>query len=288
MLKTVLGSKRVRGRKNRKKARNHAVRNAVTATHTRRRRRRSISVFDGPGEDNPAAAAAFEVPTAGVPTYFVASTAPVEAGLAGSGFGVGFAPSGSGMSLPPLFFSTRRTKSSRTNLGSLLVGRHQYGRNIGIDLFAQSVRHQLRERRNKPGRIVQSRAHLELRDAQPSRFLASFVIDLAERFHVIGNERHRHDANFSRLLSREVAQRAVQRRLQPFAGSDLALVAEPMMIGPSAAPHQKAHRLLNVPLIGITFRDDRHGDAVRAEDNLSAFGFWKSFERLLDLFDHRV
>jgi hypothetical protein len=91
----------VRGRKNRKKARNHAVRNAVTATHTRRRRRRSISVFDGPGEDNPPAAAAFEVPTAGVPTYFVASTALVAAGLAGSGFGVGFAPSGSGMCLPP-------------------------------------------------------------------------------------------------------------------------------------------------------------------------------------------
>src|ERR1700675_4109211 len=90
ILKTVLGSKRVRGRKSRKNARNHAVRNAVTPTHTRRRRRRSTSVLEGPGEDSPAEAAAFEVPTAGVPTYFVASTATRGAGCAGSGFGLGF------------------------------------------------------------------------------------------------------------------------------------------------------------------------------------------------------
>src|ERR1700691_3039723 len=102
ILKTVLGSKRVRGRKNRKKARNHAVRNAVTPTHTKRRRRWSISVFEGPDEDSPAEAAAFEVPPAGVPTYFVASTAPRVAGLATSGFGVGFAPSGSAIGLPPV------------------------------------------------------------------------------------------------------------------------------------------------------------------------------------------
>src|SRR6202167_213230 len=105
ILKTVLGSKRVRGRKNRKKARNHAVRNAVTAAHTRRRRRRSISVLEGPVDVNPAAAAAFEVPTAGVPTYLVASTfvpsPAAAAGFAASGFGTGFAPSGSGMSTPP-------------------------------------------------------------------------------------------------------------------------------------------------------------------------------------------
>src|SRR5277367_5937062 len=106
ILKTVLGSKRVRGRKNRKKARNHAVRKPVTATHTRRRRRRSISVFEGPVEESPADAAAFEVPTAGVPTYFVASIAPVGAGFAPSGFGLGLSPSGSGMSLPPYSLST--------------------------------------------------------------------------------------------------------------------------------------------------------------------------------------
>ena len=80
-MKTVLGSNSVRGRKNRKKARNHAVKNAVTATQTSRRRRWSISVFEGPAEESPAAAAAFDVPTAGVPTYFVASTAPGAAGF---------------------------------------------------------------------------------------------------------------------------------------------------------------------------------------------------------------
>src|ERR1700688_4438077 len=90
ILKTELGSKRVRGRKNRKKARNHAVRNAVTPTQTRRRRRRSMSVFEGPEEESPAEAAAFEVPTAGVPTYFVASTVLRGAGCAASGFGLGF------------------------------------------------------------------------------------------------------------------------------------------------------------------------------------------------------
>src|SRR6202045_5093536 len=89
ILKTVLGSKRVRGRKNRKKARNHAVRNAVTPTHTRRRRRRSTSVLEGPVEESPAEAAAFEVPTAGVPKYFVASTAVFGAGCAASELGVG-------------------------------------------------------------------------------------------------------------------------------------------------------------------------------------------------------
>jgi hypothetical protein len=94
-LKTVLGSKRVRGRKNRKKAKNHAVRNAVTETHTIRRRRWSISVFEGPAEESPAAAAAFEVPTAGVPTYLVASAALGGEVGAASGLGLGF-----GASLP--------------------------------------------------------------------------------------------------------------------------------------------------------------------------------------------
>src|ERR1700752_3004301 len=73
ILKTVLGSNKVRGRKKRKNARSQAVRNPVTIVHTNRRRRRSISV-DGAVPATPAAAAAFEVPTAGVPTYLVAST----------------------------------------------------------------------------------------------------------------------------------------------------------------------------------------------------------------------
>jgi hypothetical protein len=61
-------------------------------------------VFEGPDEDNPADAAAFEVPTAGVPTYFVASTGPVAAGFAASGFGLGLPLSGSAMSLSSCAF----------------------------------------------------------------------------------------------------------------------------------------------------------------------------------------
>src|SRR5581483_962051 len=87
ILKTEFGSKRVRGRKNRKNARNHAVRNPVTIVQTNRRRLRSISV-EGAVPAIPPAAAAFEVPTAGVPTYFVASTAGLAGVLAASGFGL--------------------------------------------------------------------------------------------------------------------------------------------------------------------------------------------------------
>jgi hypothetical protein len=58
-------------------------------------------VFDGPDEESPADAAAFEVPTAGVPTYFVASTPVVAAGFAASGFGLGF-----GGSLPGTVMGT--------------------------------------------------------------------------------------------------------------------------------------------------------------------------------------
>src|SRR5205085_8894144 len=81
ILKSVFGSKRVRGKKKRKNARNQAVKNPVTIVHTNRRRRRSTSV-NGAVPATPAAAAAFEVPTAGVPTYFVASAAGLAAGFA--------------------------------------------------------------------------------------------------------------------------------------------------------------------------------------------------------------
>jgi hypothetical protein len=94
----------VRGRKNRKNARNHAVRKAVTPTQTSLRRRRSTSVFDGPAEESPAEAAAFEVPTAGVPTYFVASTALRGAGGAASGTGLGFGGSLPGTVMGALLF----------------------------------------------------------------------------------------------------------------------------------------------------------------------------------------
>src|ERR1700676_4677216 len=69
---------------------------------TKRRRWRSISV-EGAVPATPAAAAAFEVPTAGVPTYFVASCAPVGAdAFAASGFGLTFGTSGSAMNSLPV------------------------------------------------------------------------------------------------------------------------------------------------------------------------------------------
>src|SRR5579872_254902 len=100
ILKMLLGSNSVRGRKNRKKARNQAVRKAVTMVQTKRRRLRSISV-EGAVPATPPAAAAFEVPTAGVPTYFVASTAGLAGVLAASGFGLTLSVSNSAM-IPPL------------------------------------------------------------------------------------------------------------------------------------------------------------------------------------------
>src|SRR5579864_9235182 len=73
ILKDVAGSNSVRGRKKRKNAINHAVRNAATALHTKVRRPRFLGLSSGPTEATPPAAAAFEVPTAGVPTYRTAS-----------------------------------------------------------------------------------------------------------------------------------------------------------------------------------------------------------------------
>src|SRR5450631_1334853 len=109
ILKTELGSNKVRGRKKRKNARDHAARKPVTIVHTNRRRRRSISV-EGAVPATPADAAAFDVPTAGVPTYFAASVAGFAAagaigaaGFAASGFGLTLPSSGSAMRLPPLF-----------------------------------------------------------------------------------------------------------------------------------------------------------------------------------------
>jgi hypothetical protein len=64
----VAGSKSVRGRKKRKKARNHAVRKAVTDTHTSRRRRWLTVLSSGPTAATPAEATAFDVPTAAEPT----------------------------------------------------------------------------------------------------------------------------------------------------------------------------------------------------------------------------
>src|SRR6266700_938592 len=93
----VGGSKSVRGRKKRRKAMNHAPRNAVTAHHTRRRRPALASLGSGPTVARPAAAAALDVPTAGVPTYFVASAPPAAEGFPASGLGLTVSDSGPAM-----------------------------------------------------------------------------------------------------------------------------------------------------------------------------------------------
>src|SRR5258705_12292337 len=97
MLKTVGGSKGGGGRKNLKKAINHAPRNPVRVTHTNRRRFRLISLGSGPTVAKPAAAAALDVPTAGVPTYLVASPPPAADVFAASGFGLAESVSGPAM-----------------------------------------------------------------------------------------------------------------------------------------------------------------------------------------------
>src|SRR6266568_1850764 len=93
----VGGSKSVRGRKKRRKAMNHAPRKPVTATHTSRRRCLFISLGSGPTVAKPAAAAALDVPTAGVPTYLVASALPAADVFAASGFGLAESVSGPAM-----------------------------------------------------------------------------------------------------------------------------------------------------------------------------------------------
>src|SRR5882724_7171811 len=76
---------------------NHAPRNPVTVTHTSRRRFRLISLGSGPTVAKPPAAAALDVPTAGVPTYLVASPPPAADVFAASGFGLAESVSGPAM-----------------------------------------------------------------------------------------------------------------------------------------------------------------------------------------------
>ena len=45
------------------------------------------------------------------------------------------------------------------------------------------------------------------------------MIDLAQCLHMIGDEGDRHDANFAHSLRRQISNRPVQRRLEPFAGA---------------------------------------------------------------------
>src|SRR5712664_4352555 len=74
---------------------NQAPKNPVTAIQVRRRRFRLISLGAGPTVAKPAAAAALDVPTAGVPTYLVASPPPDV--FAASGFGLAESVSGPAM-----------------------------------------------------------------------------------------------------------------------------------------------------------------------------------------------
>src|SRR5207249_5782297 len=67
------------------------------STHTSRRRFRLISLGSGPTVAKPPAAAALDVPTAGVPTYLVASPLPVADVFAASGFGLAESVSGPAM-----------------------------------------------------------------------------------------------------------------------------------------------------------------------------------------------
>src|SRR6266849_10282210 len=76
---------------------NQAPRNPVTATHTRRRRRSLTRLASGPTVAKPPAAAALDVPTAGVPTYLVASPPPAADVFAASGFGLAESVSGPAM-----------------------------------------------------------------------------------------------------------------------------------------------------------------------------------------------
>src|SRR5216683_2422427 len=76
---------------------NQAPKNPVTAIQVRRRRLRLISLGSGPTVAKPAAAAALDVPTAGVPTYLVASPPPAADAFAASGFGLAESVSGPAM-----------------------------------------------------------------------------------------------------------------------------------------------------------------------------------------------
>jgi len=70
----------------------------------------------------------------------------------------------------------------------------------GMNRAAHGFPHQLCQRRDKLWRIVQACGHFEMRNTQPERLFACFVINLAQRFDVIGDECHGHDANFPDFL----------------------------------------------------------------------------------------
>src|SRR3977135_4417159 len=76
---------------------NKEPRKPVMAINARRRRLRLISLGSGPTVAKPPAAAALDVPTAGVPTYLVASPPPAADVFAASGLGLAESDSGPAM-----------------------------------------------------------------------------------------------------------------------------------------------------------------------------------------------
>src|SRR5438045_525623 len=75
----------------------------------------------------------------------------------------------------------------------------------------------------------------------------------------------------------------MQGGLQPAARSNFALIAQPVRIAPTAAFHQESHRLLNLPLVRISFFDHRHWDAVRAENDFRSIWNCVARQRLVNL-----
>ena len=110
---------------------------------------------------------------------------------------------------------------------------------MGVDDLVVAGSHgfdyDLPEGLDKSWRIVEPSSHLELFNAQPLRFFARFVVDLTQGLHVIGNEGNRYHTHLAHAFGRQLAQRLVQRRLQPAASSHFALVAKPVGVAPLAA-----------------------------------------------------
>ena len=79
--------------------------------------------------------------------------------------------------------------------------------------FFHYAQDELRQSIDKFWRIVQTRGHLELSDAETMGFLASLVINFAQGLHMIGDERHGNDANITNFFASEIAQGTMQRGL---------------------------------------------------------------------------
>jgi len=82
-----------------------------------------------------------------------------------------------------------------------------------MNRLLHGLQHDLAQSLYEFRRIVKPRAHFKLRDAQPAHFFARLVINFTQRLHVIGDERHRHDANLASVFRGQIVQRAVQGRL---------------------------------------------------------------------------